>query len=374
MTTVLHLISGLGLGGAERMLVETAIGLKHRGLAQHVVSLRGRGQYADDLESAGVPVSAFDIVSAPQALSALWRLRQVVHRIQPDIIQGWMYHGDLAATAAHLVAQGRSRRRLCWNIRASNVEDARYTKLIRACGWFSRWPDVIVANSEAGEKFHTAHGYRPRRIIVIPNGIDTDKFCPNPIARSTLRAELGLGDKVVAVHVARVDPMKDHATFLAAMASLPDILGLFVGGGTETLVCPPNVHALGIRRDVERIYAAADLVVSSSAFGEGFSNALAEGMSAGLVPVATDVGDAGRIIGLTGHVVAPRNPTALAAAIKAEATLSPDQRRDRGLQARARIVGSFARARAIEAYARLYQEIYRGNGTVTGHSAAILYR
>ena len=357
MTTVLHVISGLRLGGAERMLVETATGLHHCGLAQHVVSLRGRGLYADDLEAAGIPVSVFDIVSAPEALAALWQLRQLVHRIKPDIIQGWMYHGDLAALAAHLVAPGRSRRRLCWNIRASNMDDVRYTKLIRTCGFFSRWPDVVVANSEAGAKFHTAHGYRPRRIVVIPNGIDTNKFCPDPIARSTLRAELGLGDKVVAVHVARVDPMKDHATFLAAMASLPDVFGLIVGAGTETLVCPPNVHALGIRRDVEHVYAAADLVVSSSAFGEGFSNALAEGMSAGLVPVATDVGDAGRIVGPIGHVVAPRNPTALATAIKAEATLSPDQRRDRGLQARARVVGSFARARAIDAYAHLYQEI-----------------
>ena len=365
MKTVLHVISGLGLGGAERMLVETAIGLQHRGLAQHVVSLRGRGRYAGDLKSAGVPVSAFDIVSAPQALSALWRLRQVVRRIQPDIIQGWMYHGDLAATAAHLVAQGRSCRRLIWNIRASNLESARDTKLIRICGLFSRRPDVIVANSEAGAKFHIAHGYSPRHIVVIPNGIDTDKFCPDPVARSTLRAELGLGDKVVAVHVARVDPMKDHVAFLSAMTNLPGVSGLLVGAGTETLVCPPNVRALGIRRDVERVYAAADLVVSSSAFGEGFSNVLAEGMSAGLVPVATDAGDAVRIVGLTGHVVAPRNPTALASAIRAEAALSPDQRRDRGLQARARIIDSFANARAIEAYARLYQEIRRGDGIAT---------
>jgi glycosyltransferase involved in cell wall biosynthesis len=356
MTTVLHVISGLGLGGAERMLVETAIGLQRRGLAQHVVSLRGRGHYADDLESAGVPVSIIEIACAPQVLSALWQLRKVVHRLHPDIIQGWMYHGDLAAMVAHLVAQGRSRRRLCWNIRASNMDDARYTKLIRACGWLSRWPDVIVANSEAGAKFHTAHGYRPRRVIVIPNGIDTDKFRPDPIARSMLRAELGLGEQVVVVHVARVDPMKDHATFLAAMESLPDIFGLLVGAGTETLVCPPNVRALGVRNDVERVYAAADLVVSSSAFGEGFSNALAEGMSAGLLPVATDVGDAARIVGQTGHIVSPRNPASLAKAIKAGAALFPDQRRERGLQARAQIVASFARAQAIDAYARLYQE------------------
>lgn len=360
MTTVLHVISGLGLGGAERMLVEIAAGLKHRGFVQHVVSLRGRGQYADDLETAGISVRAIDIASAPQALSALWQLRQVVHRLQPDIIQGWMYHGDLAAMAAHLVAPGRLRRRLCWSIRASNVEDARYTNLIRTCGWLSGWPDVIVANSEAGAQFHTAHGYRPRHVVVIPNGIDTDKFHPDPIARAKLRAELGLGDQVVAVHVARVDPMKDHAAFLTAMTNLPGVSGLLVGAGTESLVCPANVRALGVRRDLEHIYAAADLVVSSSAFGEGFSNVLAEGMSTGLVPIATDVGDAARIVGPTGHVVAPRDPAALAAAIKAEAVLSPDQRRERGQQARARIVGSFARERAIEEYARLYQEIRHG--------------
>jgi glycosyltransferase involved in cell wall biosynthesis len=359
MTTVLHVISGLGLGGAERTLVEIATGLQHRGLAQHVVSLRGRGPYADELEAVGIPVSAFDIVSAPRALAVLWRQRKLVHSIEPDIIQGWMYHGDLAALAGYLLARGRSRRRLCWNIRASNMDDARYAKLIRACGWLSRWPDVVVANSEAGANFHAAHGYRARRMIVIPNGIDTDKFRPDPTARSAVRAELGLGDKVVAVHVARVDPMKDHATFLAAMTSLPDIFGLMVGAGTEAFACPPNVRALGVRRDVERVYAAADLVVSSSTYGEGFSNVLAEGMSAGLVPVATDVGDARRIVGPVGHVAVPRDPAALAAAIKAEASLSADGRRDRGLQARARIIGSFARARAIDAYADLYREIAR---------------
>src|SRR3972149_4198410 len=95
---------------------------------------------------------------------------------------------------------GRARRRLCWNIRASNMDDDRYMKLIRACAWFSRRPYVVVANSEAGAKFHTAQGYRARRIVVIPNGIDTDQFCPDPIARSALRAEFGMEDKVVAIH------------------------------------------------------------------------------------------------------------------------------------------------------------------------------
>ena len=86
--------------------------------------------------------------------------------------------------------------------------------------------------------------------------------------------------------------MKDHATFLAAMAELPSLTGVMVGEGTSELAAPPNVRALGRRRDTPALYAAADIVASTSAFGEGFSNVIAEGMSAGLVPVATDVGDA----------------------------------------------------------------------------------
>jgi glycosyltransferase involved in cell wall biosynthesis len=281
---------------------------------------------------------------------------QAVRRFAPDVVQGWMYHGNLAATAIHALARGRARRRLFWNIRASNMDDARYAWLMRACRWLSRWPDVIVANSEAGAKFHEMHGYRARRMVVIPNGIDTDKFRPDPDARAQVRAELELDDRVVALLVSRVDPMKDHATFLTAMQGLPEVSGLLIGAETETLACPANVRALGIRRNIERFYAAADLVVSSSAFGEGFSNALAEGMSAGLVPIATDVGDAARIVGATGHIVAPRSPSALAAAIKQEAELPPEQRRNRGLKARARIVGSFARGQDIDAYARLYSE------------------
>src|SRR5476651_2228947 len=117
----MHVISGLGLGGAERMLTEMAIGLQRRGLIQHVVSLRGRGQYADELEAAGNSVSVFDVTSIRQALPALGRLCRLVQQVEPDIIQGWMYHGDLAATFAHLLAPGRTRRKLYWNIRASNM-------------------------------------------------------------------------------------------------------------------------------------------------------------------------------------------------------------------------------------------------------------
>src|SRR5262249_35104087 len=158
--------------------------------------------------------------------------------------------------------------------------------------------------SAAGMESHRALGYRPARSEIVPNGIEVERYKPDAAARANVRRELGIADNaMVLAHVARVDPMKDHAGFLRAMAQLPDVQALLVAAGTEELAATPSVHRLGRRADVPRLLAAADIVVSSSAFGEGFSNAIAEGMACGLPPVATDVGDARIIIGSTGLVV-----------------------------------------------------------------------
>jgi len=355
MSTVLHVISGLGVGGAERLLVQLAIRLQQRGHPQHIASLSGRGELADVLEDRGVPVTDLTISSTFKGISAVMQIRREMRRISPDVIQGWMYHGNLAAALAHLSVLQSSRRRLFWNLRASNMDINRYGRVI---GWnvrLSGVPDIIIANSNAGLAFHVAQGLKARRTEIVPNGIDTDKFRPDPVARATLRAAYNIGqDDLIIIHVARVDPMKDHSTFLAAMKALPQLRAILVGAGTENLHLPPNVFAVGRRLDVERLYPVADIVASSSAFGEGFSNAIAEGMSAGLVPVATDVGDAALIIDRVGHVVPPGDIGALVAALSTIAELSTDTRRSRGLQARSRILGNFALPRAVEQYERLY--------------------
>ena len=357
MSTVLHVTSGLGVGGAETMLVQLAVRLQQRGHPQHVASLSGRGQLADALENRGVPVTALTTGSALKDISAVMQLRREIRRIAPDVVQGWMYHGNLVAALAHLSVLQSSRRRLYWNLRASNMDINRYGRVI---GWnarFSRIPDIVIANSNAGLKFHIAHGFNARRMEVVPNGIDTEKFRPNPVMRATSRAAYNIGqDDLIVIHVARVDPMKDHSTFLAAMKALPQLRAILVGAGTEHLRLPPNVIAVGRRSDVERLYPAADIVASSSAFGEGFSNAIAEGMSAGLVPVATNVGDAGLIIDRVGHIVPPGDVGAFAAALSTIAALSPDTRRNLGLEARSRILKNFALPRAVEQYERLYLE------------------
>ncbi len=359
MIDVLHVISGLGTGGAERMLVQLAGQLRARGLSQHVMSLSAHADLAVDLRSVGVDVTVGGAESLVSLHGAMHALARTTNRARPRVLQGWMYHGNLAASVAHNLCRGKRGRRLFWNLRASNMDARRYGRIVRLSALLSRQVDAVIANSQAGVDFHRARGFRPKRFELIANGIDIDKFRRDPQVRAEMRSELGLpDDAVVVLHVARVDPMKDHATFLAAMAELaqqvPSAVGIMVGADTQALPLPPNVRALGLRRDTERLYAAADIVASTSAFGEGFSNVIAEGMSAGLVPVATDVGDARRIVGDTGWIVPPRDPNAFAAAVGDAARLAAAERQRRGLAARARIVENFTPSRAADAFARLY--------------------
>jgi glycosyltransferase involved in cell wall biosynthesis len=353
--TVLHVITGLGVGGAETMLAQLATALQARGMPQHVVSLQSAGDLVRFLQDRDIVVTSLDLRGARGAPGALLRLARLIGKLRPGLVQGWMYHGNIAAAVAHRLAPGRSDRRLFWGLRASNMDVDRYGRINWLSARLSHWPDVVIANSAAGARFHIGLGYRPRVLEIVPNGVDCHRFRPDEQLRAAVRSELSIAPAaVVAIHVARVDAMKDHSTFLAAMQRIPQITGLLVGKGTAELPLPANVRALGQRGDVQRLYPAADIVVSSSAFGEGFSNVLAEGMAAGLIPVATDVGDASVIVGDTGAIVPPRDAGALSNAIAAAASLPMAKRHARAVAARARIEGQFTIENAIEAYARLY--------------------
>jgi glycosyltransferase involved in cell wall biosynthesis len=363
---ILYVTTILRVGGAEAMLTRLVTATPRIADDITVVSLLPADAYADAMRRSGVDVIELDFGRAAGIASGLVRLARLIAAARPDIVQGWMYHGDLAALIALALSGRRKVTRLAWSIRCSDMDLRRYggalRLVVRACTLLSRYPDLVTANSVAGLKFHLALGYRPRRAEVAVNGVDTDAFRPDAAARAAVRRELAIPpDAVVVAHVARVDPMKDHAGFLAAMAQVPELHALLVGAGTERLPAPRNVVGLGRRDDVARVMAAADLVVSSSCFGEGFANVLAEGMACGLPAVATDVGDARLIIGDTGLVVAANDPPALAEAMRTLARESAAARAERGARARARIVENFSLAQAVRRYRELYDSLLAGS-------------
>lgn len=358
---VLHVIAGLGVGGAERMLAALVAAPRAEPHRQLVVDLIGSGALAPEIRAAGVEVRELGLagpLSVPRVVAALAR---IVRETQPAAIQSWMYYADLFSLWALDRSGRRKATRLYWGVRCSDMDQSRYGAAlrwtIRACARRANRPDAVVANSYAGRAFHRRLGYAPRAFPVIPNGVDTARFRPDEAARQRVRAELGIhGGAFVAIHAARVDPMKDHATLASLAALRPGLVFLAAGKGTEALAGPQNLRGLGIRADMPSLYAAADCVLSTSAFGEGFPNVIAEGMAAGLPAVATDVGDARLIVGDTGIVASPRDAAALAATLDAIAGAAPAERAARGAAARARIEERFSLARCVAAFDALHRE------------------
>src|SRR5262245_61402377 len=217
---VLHIISGLGIGGAEATLVQITAALQARGVPQHVVCIGSLDEFSEELQSKGVEVTVLGINTAVGLPRGIIRIANLIRQINPGVVQGWMYHGNILAALAHRLAGHRRKRRLYWNMRASNMDATRYGRTLRLNAMLAHWPNLVIANSQAGAEFHIVRGFRPQAVAVIRNGIDTQKFRPDAEVRVALRAEFGIPmDSVVAIHAARVDPMKDHQTLLAAMSA-----------------------------------------------------------------------------------------------------------------------------------------------------------
>lgn len=356
---VLHVIPHLATGGAERMLAALVTAKRSEDVAPVVVEMMDGGEIGIPIRAAGVPVHQLGISSAVHVPMGIGRLTGLIRRIRPVAIQSWLYYADLTSLCALEASGCRSSTRLYWGVRCSDMDLRRYSfalrRTIAACARSAHRADGVVANSFAGRDAHRKLGYAAKAFPVIPNGIDTDRFKPDGEARVRIRAELGIcRSGPVVIHAARVDPMKDHDSLMALARAMPDVTFLAVGAGTESLAAPPNVITLGKRQDVAALYSAADVVLSTSVFGEGFSNIVAEAMATGVPAVATEVGDIRRIVGDTGEIVPPRNLQAMIVAVRRLISESEASRLERARECRDRIRRLFSLECAVTAFDSLH--------------------
>ena len=375
---VLHVISDLSVGGAEMMLYKLLSHSDRERFEPTVVSLMGRGALSPRIEALGIPVCAVGMRQGTPTPSATWRLARLARRLKPDLVQGWMSHGNLAALLTGAVAPGSVP--VLWNIRRSLYSFEHDKPLTRATtklgARLSGLPARILYNSRVGAAQHEKFGYRADKTLIIPNGFDTKIFAPSTEARSSVRLELGVAEDTVLVGlVGRYSPMKDHATFLKAAASLlksrPDVHFVLSGRGVDRknpalgglvrdLGIAKHVHLLGERHDMPRLTAALDIASSSSAFDEGFPNVVGEAMSCGVPCAVTDVGDSAWIVGETGRVVPPRDPEALGAAWRGLVEMKATARRELGIRARRRIKELFSIDKIVRQYEKIYGEQLHG--------------
>lgn len=178
---VIHVITGLPVGGAQSILSEIVRRQQQSGDRLLVISLTELGAVGEQLYQAGVQVRALGMNKSLPSPFDLFRLTRLIRDFAPDLVQTWMYHADLMGGLAARLAGVRS---VIWNIRHSDLRpgvDKRATIwTARLCGFLSRWlPSLILCNSYHAAGLHEKLGYESRRIEVVPNGIDVEK---NPAA------------------------------------------------------------------------------------------------------------------------------------------------------------------------------------------------
>ncbi len=356
MNRVFLLLPSLDAGGTERQAVLLANGLAARGWDLGLVLCRRQGALLAD---AAPQVRTFDLAKTGRADVAgfLWRLARLLRAERPRVLYSFLGTPNLAAALLRPLLPGA---RLVWGLRAGAGDVVGRGLLARACHGaetlLAGIPDAIVANSEAGRAAALARGFPARRLAVVPNGVDTERFRPDRAAGAALRAAwAGEGGRLVGL-AARLDPVKDHATFLQAAALLAreDARARFVCVGDGPLVGPLRVLAgdlglearltwAGERQDMPAVYNALDVCCLSSR-SEGFPNALAEAMACGVPCVGTDAGDVREILGDAGRLVPGQDPAALALAL-GRMLQEPGER---GRAARARVLERYSLERLLD--------------------------
>lgn len=368
------IITDLGTGGAERMLLKLLQQLNRNRFSPTVVSLANLNEVGLEIQLLGIPVHTLGMSrNFPNPLILL-RLAKLLRRLQPDVVHTWMYHADLlGGLAARLAGCNR----VIWCVRQGNLSKAvnKRTTLfvVRACALLSSWlPAQIVLCSHRAKDVHRKVGYAEDKMHVIPNGFDLKEFFPDPEARASLRIELALKfDAPLVGMVARFDPQKNHFGFIDAAAQvcayLPDVHFVLAGTEVDDANAALNaaiyakglqerIHLMGRRDDVPRLMAAIDVLVSPS-HGEAFPNVLGEAMACGIPCVVTDVGDSAEIVGDTGRVVPPDDMNAMAFELVVALQLSAAERAEISKQARARVAANYEISHVTRHYESLYEKV-----------------
>jgi glycosyltransferase involved in cell wall biosynthesis len=382
MIRVTHVIAGLELGGAEMMLYKLLSATDRGRFDPSVISLSDLGPLAPRIADLGIPVSALRMTRGRLEPRPLGRLARGLVARRPHVVHTWMYHADLLGGA---MARATGRAKVVWGLRGS--VDPRLSKrssrmVARACTYASAWvPDRVVSCSERLAEMHVALGYDPERMMVIPNGFDLARFSPDPALRVQSRRLLGMeahgqsqrspdtDEQLLVGLVGRYDPQKDHRTFLRAAGELAraraDVRFVMCGPGVDSengelagqiaeLGLGERCRLLGPVADPRGVLNALDVLVCSSAYGEGFPNVLGEAMACGVPCVTTDVGDAAMIVADTGRVVAVGDWRALAREVDGLLELDGAARAELGGRARARVQRNFS----LPGVARRFEELY----------------
>ncbi len=380
MIRIAHVINNLQTGGAEATLLRLMEHIDRSRFEPFVLAMIGEGTIGPRIRELDIPVVALGAARRRLSVRTFLEIRRHLKEFQPDVIQSWMYHSNLAAYLSRGAV--RNRPALAWNIRHSLHDLAHEPwmtrQVIKAGAKRSAKVEAIIANSAVSMGQHEAIGYRSSRNEVIPNGFDLEALKPVPDASTKLREELDIGESAFIIGcAARFHPMKDQRMLVKATAELfekgRDIHCVLIGRGCETggeaeslrPLLGERLHLLGERRPLAETVSGLDCLAVASAWGEGFPNVLAEAMACEVPCVTTDVGDAAAIVADPQRVLSPGDQQAMVEIVDRMLQLDSQQRQRIGQDGRARILENYPIAKIVKQYEDLWTDLSSSRDTVS---------
>lgn len=368
---IIHIITGLEVGGAESMLKRLLLSDPDSKNTALIISLSGLGVLGKQLVQLDYQVHAFHFQKLSSLIKDFCALVKLIKVNRPAIVQTWMYHADFFGG---LAARMAGCHRVVWGIRTTFIppDSKRTFWLMRLCALLSYLvPKKIICVAEAAKKIHVAYGYQSKKIHVIPNGFDFSCFDVQQVDTMKIRNELGLSaEDLVIGCVGRMHLDKGQDLFISATALLEKkrMYFILVGRGCDTanneLMKQIDSYGLrdsfillGERHDIPECLSALDIFCMPSRT-EGFPNGLGEAMCMGLPCVATRVGDTEVLTGETVELVAPDDPIALAAGLTKLINMHPDDRYHSGMRAASRVRDQFSIDKTRTRFYDLYQELW----------------
>lgn len=237
---IVYITTGLSRAGAEIMLYNLLSNIDRDRFEPTVISLMNQGALGEQIEKLGVPVHCAGMLEGKPSIASARRVIKLIKQIQPDLIQGWMYHGNLAAQFFNLFLSEKAP--ISWSIHHSlhniSKEKPLTQAIIRFGSWASQFISKVAYVSDKSQAQHHKIGYSKTNSCLIPNGFDTDKFKPSSEIRQKFRQELNISDDTFLIGtVARYHPMKDQANFIKAakilLADCPETKFVMIGSDVD---------------------------------------------------------------------------------------------------------------------------------------------
>jgi glycosyltransferase involved in cell wall biosynthesis len=369
---ILLLSTSMGMGGADQQLLSAALGLRARGHEVRIVSLTPLGEMGARAHAAGLHTESLGMRRGIPDPRGLVRLVRLVRAWRPTVLHSHMLHANLMARAVrpfagipavvstiHNIYEGGRLRMLGYRLTNGLVDH------------------MTIISQAAADRF-VRDRIVPRALLeVVPNGVDTGRYRSVPVGtRDRLRQGLGLGREFAWLAVGRFEAAKDHPTMLRAFARVlgewPDAVLLLVGRGSlktetealaATLGLNGRVRFVGTREDVPEFMTVADGYVMSSAW-EGMPMVLLEAGAAGLPIVATRVGGNQEVVqeGVTGLLVPPSDPQALADGMVRLMALPESERRAMGRRGCEYVRQHYGLGAVVARYEGIYREVLLRKG------------